>query len=581
MKKIVSLLLCAVMMVSVCALSACGETKGNGAIIPVYLSSPIASFDPAVSLTDDDALKVIGLIYEGLTEISTSGKTENALLDSWKYTADDESGEYILELTIKTTQWSDARDVTADDFVYAWKRIMGPEFHSEACALLKDLKNAKEVKSGDVSIDDLGVCSADTDVIQVTFSRDIDPEEFLTTCASPALYPLREDIVNKASDWSTNTTILVTNGPFTVRTFRPEYNTLTGEDKAFILERNIYYYRNVEKDAIDKYVTAYRLTTDWTLTPEEQLEKYNNGEILYMSELPLSARAEYKNKATTQDTFSTHTYLFNTTRAPFDDASVRLGLSMAIDRQAIADIVTFGKPAEGFVPAGVAKADGQDFRKANGGVITYDLEQAKSLVKGAKTKSFTILTRDNETDQAVAEYCAEQWNSLGFNVKVKSLGTKCYIDNDYALYRDRFNEAYESGDFDVVAIDMQALSTDAWSTLAPFAKDYSGGAIDLAEAAKTGNFDSVPHITGYNSGEYNAIIDRAYAETDSSARAKILLEAEQLLAKDMPAMPLYVHQDYYIMSNQLSHSGKLTSFWGYRIFDKLDWKKYVETTKEQ
>ena len=142
MKKIVSLLLCAVMMVSVCALSACGETKGNGAIIPVYLSSPIASFDPAVSLTDDDALKVIGLIYEGLTEISTSGKTENALLDSWKYTADDESGEYILELTIKTTQWSDARDVTADDFVYAWKRIMGPEFHSVAWALLKDLKNA-------------------------------------------------------------------------------------------------------------------------------------------------------------------------------------------------------------------------------------------------------------------------------------------------------------------------------------------------------------------------------------------------------------------------------------------------------
>ena len=311
MKKIVSLLLCAVMIISVCALSACGE-KGNGAVIPVYISSPISSFDPAVSLTDENALKVIGLIYEGLTEISTSGKTEKALLDSWKYTADEESGEYVLELTIKTTQWSDARNVTADDFVYAWKRIMDPEFQSEAGALLMDLKNAKEVKSGDVSIDDLGVCSADTNVIQVTFSHNIDPEEFLTVCASPALYPLREDIVSKANDWSTNTTILVTNGPFTVRTFRPEYNTLTGEDKALILERNIYYYRDIEKDAIDKYVTAYRLTTDWTLSAEEQLEKYNNGEVLYMSELPLSARAEYKNKAKTQDTFSTHTYFFNT-----------------------------------------------------------------------------------------------------------------------------------------------------------------------------------------------------------------------------------------------------------------------------
>lgn len=579
MKKIVSLLLCAVMIISVCALSACGE-KGNGAVIPVYISSPISSFDPAVSLTDENALKVIGLIYEGLTEISTSGKTEKALLDSWKYTADEESGEYVLELTIKTTQWSDARNVTADDFVYAWKRIMDPEFQSEAGALLMDLKNAKEVKSGDVSIDDLGLCSADTNVIQVTFSHNIDPEEFLTACASPALYPLREDIVSKANDWSTNTTILVTNGPFTVRTFRPEYNTLTGEDKALILERNIYYYRNIEKDAIDKYVTAYRLTTDWTLSAEEQLEKYNNGEVLYMSELPLSARAEYKDKAKTQDTFNTHTYFFNTKHAPFDDPDVRLGLSMAIDRQAIADIVTFGKPAEGFVPSDAAKVDGKDFRDTNGNLITYDLEQAKSLVKGAKTKTFTILTRDNETDQAVAEYCAEQWNSLGFNVKVKSLGTKCYIENDYALYRDRFNEAYESGDFDVIAIDWQTLSTDAWSTLAPFAKDYSGSALDLAEAAKTGNFDSVPHITGYNSDEYNAIIDRAFAETDHGVRAKILLEAEQLLAKDMPVMPLYVHQDYYIMSKELSHSGKFTSYWGYRIFDKLDWKKYVEPVKD-
>ena len=66
-------------------------------------------------------------------------------------------------------------------------------------------------------------------------------------------------------------------------TFRPEENTKTGDGKAFILERNIYYYRNVDKDAVDKYVTPYRLTTAWELTSEEQLELYKNGEILYIS----------------------------------------------------------------------------------------------------------------------------------------------------------------------------------------------------------------------------------------------------------------------------------------------------------
>lgn len=178
MKRVISLLLCAVMMM--CVFTSCGSgTEGNGPVIPVYISSPISSFDPALSLNDEAALKVIGMIYEGLTRINSKGKVENALLKKYTYTSNADTGSYILEIELKSTQWSDARSVTADDFVYAWKRIMEPEFQCEAAALLMDLKNAKEVKSGDVSVDDLGICSADTDVLQISFSRDIDPEAFL------------------------------------------------------------------------------------------------------------------------------------------------------------------------------------------------------------------------------------------------------------------------------------------------------------------------------------------------------------------------------------------------------------------
>lgn len=72
------------------------------------------------------------------------------------------------------------------------------------------------------------------------------------------------------------------------------------------------------------------------------------------------------------------------------------------------------------------------------------------------------------------------------------------------------------------------------------------------------------------------IIERAYAETDSEARAQILLEAEKMLASDMPVMPLFVYQDYYLMSKELSHKGSLTSYWSFRNFSKLNWKNYVE-----
>ena len=125
-----------------------------------------------------------------------------------------------------------------------------------------------------------------------------------------------------------------------------------------------------------------------------------------------------------RDTYNTHTYFFNTNKAPFDDPDVRLGLSMAIDREAVAEIVTFAKAAEGFVPSGAASVGKSDFRETNGNLFSYDVEQAKELTKNASTKSFTILTRDNEVDIAVAEYCAEQWEKLGFNVSLKTLGVR-------------------------------------------------------------------------------------------------------------------------------------------------------------
>ena len=91
MKRVISLLLCAVMMM--CVFTSCGSgTEGNGPVIPVYISSPISSFDPALSLNDEAALKVIGMIYEGLTRINSKGKVENALLKKYTYTSNADTG---------------------------------------------------------------------------------------------------------------------------------------------------------------------------------------------------------------------------------------------------------------------------------------------------------------------------------------------------------------------------------------------------------------------------------------------------------------------------------------------------------
>lgn len=571
MKKALSLLLCLTMLL-VTLVGCTEEDEDKGAEIPVYLSTEINTFDPAYAYTDDASIKVLGLIYEGLTRINAKGKIEGAAAKSWTYKSNPDEGTYILEFNLVNTSWSDGRQVSADDFVYAWKRIMEPEFQSEAASMLYCIKNAKEVKMGDLSIDDLGIYAADTTLFQVEFSYDIDLNTFLTYCASPMLVPLREDSVNKVEDWSTNVSVITTNGPFTIRNFEMGVQ--------LTIERNIYYRRDVDNDSIKKYVTPYRLVIDCSKDSAAQLQAYNNGTSLFIGEIPLSERAAYADQVTLTDSMFTHTYFFNTTRAPFDNADVRRGLSLAIDRTALANIVVYAKAATGIINGdGVFENDYKtSFSSVSGDLISSsaNLETAKSLVSGATTKSFTITIKPNEVDRAVAEYCASVWGQLGFDVSIEELSAeKWETDTEYVVYNDVFGDRYESRDFDVIAIDWLTSSSDAWSMLAPFAKQFSGSAKNLV----AGEFEDVPHITGYDSETYNTLIDEIYSETDKTTRLSKLHEAEKILVEDMPVMPLFTYQNAYMISDEISKTSEV-AWYGYVNFQKANFKNYAtfETT---
>lgn len=565
MKKILSLILCLVMLTST-FISCTGKEEDKGAAIPVYLTTEIKNFDPAIAYTDEASMKVLGLIYEGLTTIDENGKVKGAIAKSWKYKSVPEDDYYVLEFQLIETAWSDGRVLSADDFVYAWKRILEPEFYSDAASMLFSIKNAMQVKKGDLSIDDLGIYAVDTYVLQVQFEKDTDYNLFLEYCASPMLVPLREDAVNKVSDWATNPSVIVTNGPFTIRTF-----TNGGQ---LTIERNIYYKRDIKDDSIKKYVTPYRLVIDYTTDAAAQLKAFEDGTVLYVSEIPLSQRAAYADKVIIEDTMNTHTYFFNTDKAPFNDPNVRKALSLAVDRNTIASLVTFAVPATGYVNGnGVFDSDRKtSFRSKGGDLIaaSADLATAKSLVSGVTSKSFTITIRPNEVDRAVAEYCAGVWGELGFDVTIRELGTEAYkSDTEYDLLNDLFTDAYEARDFDVIAIDWQTISTDAWSVLAPFAKQFAGGAKDLT----SGNFEDVPHITGFDDETYNNLMNEIFLIKDRNERLTKLHEAEQMLINAMPVMPLFTYQHAYLKSDELSNISS-DPWYGYNLFAKTKFKNY-------
>ena len=620
MKKILALLLCAIMLCGVlagCRGSISQDAEDKGALIPIYLATEIYNLDPAYAYLDEAGAKILGLLYEGLFEMDENGKPQKALAKSYT-TGTNRDGEFFMEITLNDTKWSDGRGVSANDFVFAWKRIIDPEFTSEAASMLYDIKNARDCKAGLISIDDFGVVASETKVIEITFEREIDVDNFIEYLCSPALVPLREDKVTRLDDWASYYATMVTNGPFYPKLFEPGTGSMT-------LERSIYYYRDMESESekLDAYVTPYQIQILFC-TPEEGLEKYNNGELVYMGELPIDSRAEYESKVKTTETLSTASYYLNTTKAPFDNADVRKALSLAIDRTALAEKIGYVIPAEGVVPSKVFDTDRKtSFREEGGALIeaTANMDEAKSLVKkaGAKGEEITIKTRDNnQTDKAVAEFIKDAWTELGFKVKIEYLGYESYLNLEYQQYRDELREAYFAGDFDVIAIDMQAQSTQAFSTLAPFATDFSGSAIDLSGAGledaevelpihgtapdyamellegedeesdeadtekaddkKENTFDAQPHVTGYSNANYNELIQKAFDEADEAKRAELLHEAEAQLVEDMPIIPLFVYEDAYLISKDLKKVGN--KYFAYRDFTETTLKNY-ERFKEE
>lgn len=604
MKKILSLLLCIVMLIP--CLASCGGISptdaDKGAEIPIYLSNKITTLDPAFAYLDDAALDILPLLFEGLFVLDEDGEPENAMCKEYQ-TYTNRDGEFVCEFTLNDTRWSgDGRPVSANDFVFAWKRILAPDFDSPAAALLYDIKNARECKKGNLSIDDLGVVAAEATVLQVTFERKIDIEQFIAITASPALVPLREDKVTRLEDWGTSYVTMSTNGPFFVKLFTPGENSMT-------LERSIYYYRDItdEDENLNKYVEPYRLVIYFN-TPQKGYEHFNSKSVVFNSNLELSG-AKKDAAEEVLDTLSTHTYIFNTTKAPFDNANVRKALSLAIDRNEIAKKVTFGTAASGFIPAGVYDTAADTSFRENGGSLisaSANMGEAKKLVDGAKItdKDITISVRkDDHVDKAVAEYIKGQWEKLGFKVTIEELGVVEYEHSlEYMQYADELKMAYSkqtyefrqepnsAGDmkdrlykvditekddeFDVLAVDSHMLSVYAFADLASFATGFSGS-IDVEADYAAGT-----HVSGYNSSAYDDIIEKAFKETDVTKRSKLLHDAEKLLAADMPVMPIYVHQNAYAISDDLDDTE--VNYYGTVLFTEAEldgYEKYKAVKK--
>lgn len=595
MKRLFAVLLCLATLLT--GLIGCKNKNYVGPTINIYIDETY-NFDPAYAYNDEGAAQILSLVYEGLFTINEKGKVKKALCSDYEITKEDDGSEKIV-ITIGESYWSDGVIVDAADFVYAWNRIIDPERKCEAATLLFPVKNAVAVKNGDISIDDVGFYSSSTDEITIELEKGYDAETFLTNLASVALYPLRKEIVRSVIDesWSALAAVLVANGPFYVKEFDMSSNG-SEEEPIIVLERNQYYRRSPDSESkISKYVTPYRLCV-YGVSAEIAYEKYKSGEYAFTSEIPLAERESLKKKVELADNMFTYSYMFNTNNELFADKNVRRAMSLAIDRNEIKNIVVFAEAADALISDLVYETKkGTSFHK---GVISTsaDTTLAKSLINdaGETGKSFTLSVYDDPVDIAVAEYCVKAWKNIGLNASYKTYSTRIAdysepvlkTDADVNRYHDteiiyqdacydKLSEIYHSGEFDVIAVNYNMLSTDAFAVLAQFSPKYSGGAYDFSDSSEEWSY--IPHTSGYSNEEYDKLIDAAHAAGNSAERAENLHKAEELLIEeDCVVIPLYFGKTAYLVNKNIKKLDM--NYNGLVTWTKAKDKKYKPTEED-
>lgn len=554
MKRLIALLLC-VLTVAVCFSSCAFDPEDKGAIIPIYLTDQQANLDPTVRIYDKDVYKYSSLLFEGLTTIDENGNIRAGLAEKWETDFNDERGEYFIEFTLKDSHWSDGRALLADHFVYAWKRLLSPANSSDAACLLYDIKNASKVKSGEVSVDDLGVSAPDRLTLSVQLENKIDINLFLEAVASPSLVPVRYEVVGEYSDsWATTTENLLSCGPFAMSQM---------DEQGYALDKSTNYLLSLDPEVQEspkKYVSPAKLYTDYSANLGAVWNAMLADELYYIDVAVLPEGAEKFEKDIRRDELLATTTLFlDNTNKLLSDTDVRRAMSLCLDRNALSELFGYGaSAATGFVSNGVFDKNGGSFRKQGGALIASeaDVNAAKALLAGKDLSTPIELTYRKGVYAQAATEIKNAWESIGLTVKLNALSDSIY------------ENVLKAQDFDAVLLDFQGTSTSAYSFLMPLAAPYSGNIVDL-----DGEFVS-PHMTGFDNEAYNELADRVHAATTKAERVELLHQMENLLVEQMPIIPLSFWSNCYITSSELS--GLKFNGFGLAVFTNCSVPNYLE-----
>lgn len=485
-------------------LTGCGDSGGGRPACPpgklcmmIGNGAEPATLDPA-KVTGTWENNIVGDLFEGLVTEDAAGESIPGAALSWTTSEDG----LVWTFKLRDANWSDGVPVTADDFVFALRRLQDPATASEYAYLLNVIQGAQEINAGKAAPDTLGVRAIDPKTLEIRLTH---PAPYLLGLLSHSTaYPVPAHVVRRLGEAWVRPGNMVGNGAYTLSSWalgdrvrlvkNPRFH-----DAANICLDELYFFPTQD------YVTAERRVLQGEL--DTHARTYANR-IAYV-------------KQRAPDYIRTHLWLtnqylmFNAENPKFKDIGVRQAVSMAIDREFIVHKVRRAgeAPAYGFVPPGIANyPNAARVRWADWPFEKRQAEARRLLAEAGygpgNPLRFELLHRAIE-HQPIWPAIQADLKSVG--VEVELVGMESQVA--YAAFRSR---DFEMGDVGWVADFNDPVNFLELNRSSTGAQNYGD----------------------YRNPRYDALLARADQEPDANRRAEFLREAEQMVLDDMPVVPL-------------------------------------------
>ena len=523
--------------------STAGSTAGgvNTAGFTVQYGSNPETLDPALNSAIDGANTII-TIFEPLLLINENNEVVGGQAESWETSEDGLTWTFTMRDGLK---WSDGTDLNAKDFEYSFKRMVDPNTtapYAETCLGMIDgfeeaagFPDADGKPTAEPNPDALNVKASD-DGKTLTIVLSYPCSYFDKMAAFATMSPVQQATVEANGDaWCTSPDTFVSNGPYMITDWTPS--------ERIVLTKNPNYVGGWDSSKIVSDTITLLLLEDSSAS----YAAYNSGEAQLIKdvptdEIPSLTKAEDGGDFYVDTILGTYYVSLNLQRDAFKDAKVRKALSLAIDRDYVANTIMQGtySAADSIVGPGIVDESGYFHDNGNAPYISADYEanlaEAKKLLEeagypnGEGYPTIEYSTNDAGYHVPLAEYLQQAWGDLGITLTINKMEWSS------------FTPARRAGEYDV--------ARNGW------VMDYNdpSNMLDLF-CSGNGNNDGK-----YSNPDFDAAID-ASRVADSAEHFAQLHKAEDILMEDMGCLPIAYYNDYWLQSPTLK--GTWHSPYGY------------------